>query len=222
MKKIILLALSFVLFNSNGALASGVPTADVLAVTTMITENMKNLQKQAEQITSLKDQLEQMKSQAKADIRRFEGNLGKLLNTDNLYSIVGENLDNLLSSTSSNGASISNKTRDKYGLKTDNQKLQATYDAELKKLELLENNFKASVKRTSDLIELKNKAIKASTPAEKQDVANELAYQQAQMQNEMIKLAQIREAQDQDNILKMKAKNKTHNEEVSRLMKQRW
>lgn len=197
--------------------ASGVPTADVAAVTTMIAENLKNLEKQAEQITQLKDQLEHMKAQAKAQARRFEGNIGKLLNTDSLYSILGENLDKILSNTDSVG-----HMRELYGLNTSNTELQKSFDQDLKKLKLLEDNFQASVKRTSDLIQLKERATTAQTPTQKQDIANEIAYQQAQLQNELIKLEQVRQAQDQRDILKMRSRNKNHNENVSRLMNERW
>lgn len=212
----------FVLIFSFNAFSSGIPTADVAAVSAMINENLKNLEKQAEQIIELKNQLEMMKQQAEADVRRFEGNLGKLLNIDSLYSIVGDDLSKILLPPESEFEKINDSLREKYGLKTDDLELQKKYDFELKKIQDLERSFDASVKRTQELEKLRDMAISAKTPTEKQDIANEIAYHQAQLLNESMKQDQLRNAEDQNDLLKTKARNEARRKAVNKLMDERW
>lgn len=212
----------FVLIFSFNAFSSGIPTADVAAVSAMINENLKNLEKQAEQIIELKNQLEMMKQQAEADVRRFEGNLGKLLNIDSLYSIVGDDLSKILLPPESEFEKINDSLREKYGLKTDDLELQKKYDFELKKIQDLERSFDASVKRTQELEKLRDMAVSAKTPTEKQDIANEIAYHQAQLLNESMKQNQLRNAEDQNDLLKTKARNEARRKAVSKLMDERW
>lgn len=218
MKKLVF----FVLIFSFNVFSSGIPTADVAAVSAMINENLKNLEKQAEQIIELKNQLEMMKQQAEADIRRFEGNLGKLLNIDSLYSIVGDDLSKILLPPESEFEKINDSLREKYGLKTDDLELQKKYDFELKKIQDLERSFDASVKRTQELEKLRDMAISAKTPTEKQDIANEIAYHQAQLLNESMKQDQLRNAEDQNDLLKTKARNEARRKAVNKLMDERW
>ncbi len=185
-----LIALSVALTVPNLANASGIPTVDGGMIKTTITENLKNLQQLKMQYDTLMQQVEEAKRFADDTKRRLEGNwkLGDLVaNDDFLNSLPKEAKDVLLNNGSFNLDSL----RKTYGLTTDNAELQKGFDNLIRYAERTKQAYENGQKRIKNLEKLKRLADAASTPAQKQDVSNQFAYEQLRFDQEQQALKQL-------------------------------
>ena len=80
--------------------------------------------------------------------------------------------------------------RDKYGLKTDNEGLQKNFDGLMAFTERTEKNYQNTINRLKSLQQIKALSDAATTPAQKQDVANKLALLQLEFSQEQAALVQ--------------------------------
>ncbi|MDO4729501.1 MAG: type IV secretion system protein [Bacteroidota bacterium] len=208
-----LLALSLAIAAPNIALAGGIPTADVAMVTTTIAENLKTLEQLKEQLAATQEQIEQAKDFARNEIRRFEGNwnLGNLINNDPfLSSLPREVADSMIGAATNNIDSL----RKKYGLSTDNPEVQKHFDGLLKYADRLNSAYKNTIKRISNLKDIKTLLDTADTPAKKADVANKLALEQLSFNQEQQALNRLQEG--------IKAKQEIDNEIYLKSIKERF
>ena len=85
------------------------------------------------------------------------------------------------------------RLRNKYGLKSDNAGLQEQFDNLMAYRERLEKNYKNTLKRINKLNQIKTLNDAATTPTQKQDVANKLALMQLEFNQEQTALRQAEE-----------------------------
>lgn len=185
-----LIALSVALTVPNFANASGIPTVDGGMIATTISENLKNLMQLKAQLDALTQQIDQAKQFANDTKNRFEGNwkLGDLVaNDDFLNSLPKEAKDVLLKNGSFNIDSL----RKTYGLSTGNAELQKGFDNLIRYAERTKQAYENGQKRIKNLEKLKRLADAAITPAQKQDVANQFAYEQLRFDQEQQALKQL-------------------------------
>lgn len=202
-----LLALSLAITTPNLALASGIPTVDAAGIATTIAENLKTLEQLKEQLNAAKEQIQQAKDFAKNEIRRFEGNwnLGDLISNDDFLRTLPKEAKDILIGNA-NTFNLDN-LRNKYGLSSDNPLTQKSYDALMKYTERMNNVYENTLKRIKNLEKLKVLANTATTPAQKQDVANKLALEQLSFNQEQQALKQMEEAiKTQESLARDKAK----------------
>ncbi|MBI0006994.1 hypothetical protein H3S74_12215 [Gilliamella sp. W8126] len=185
--KIKVLALVTALLFSNNALSAGIPTVDAVNVATTIAENLKTLAQLKEQLSALKDQIKQAQQFANDTKKRLEGNwkLGDVINNDQFLNSLPKNAQDILTE----GMTITG-LRDKYGLKTDNEGLQKNFDGLMAFTERTEKNYQNTINRLKSLQQIKALSDAATTPAQKQDVANKLALLQLEFSQEQAALVQ--------------------------------
>lgn len=177
-------------FSANYATASGIPTVDAAGIATTISENLKTLEQLKSQLDAINQQIDQAKQFAKDTKNRFEGNwkLGDLVNNDDfLNSLPSSAKDILVDGMSLDGL------RNKYGLKSDNAGLQKQFDNLMAYGERVEKNYKNTLKRIEKLNQIKTLNDTATTPTQKQDVANKLALMQLEFNQEQAALRQAEE-----------------------------
>ena len=177
-------------FSANYATASGIPTVDAAGIATTISENLKTLEQLKSQLDAINQQIDQAKQFAKDTKNRFEGNwkLGDLVNNDDfLNSLPSSAKDILVDGMSLDGL------RNKYGLKSDNAGLQKQFDNLMAYGERVEKNYKNTLKRIEKLNQIKTLHDTATTPTQKQDVANKLALMQLEFNQEQAALRQAEE-----------------------------
>ncbi len=202
-----LLALSLAIAAPNLALASGIPTVDAAGIATTIAENLKTLEQLKEQLAAAQEQIEQAKDFARNEIRRFEGNwnLGDLISNDDFLRTLPQQAKDILIGNS-NSYDMSS-LRNKYGLSSENAQTQKSYDALMKYAERMNDVYQNTLKRIKNLEKIKDLANAATTPAQKQDVANKLALEQLSFNQEQEALKQMEVAiKTQEKLARDKAK----------------
>ncbi|MEE6032861.1 type IV secretion system protein [Avibacterium paragallinarum] len=211
MKKLLkptLLALSLAIITPNIALASGIPTVDAAGIATTIAENVKTLAQLKEQLDAMNEQINQAKQFANDTKKRFEGNwnLGDLISNDDFLRTLPQQAKDILIGNA-NSYDIGN-LRNKYGLSSDNAQTQKSYDALMKYAERMNDVYQNTLKRIKNLEKIKDLANAATTPAQKQDVANKLALEQLSFNQEQEALRQMEIAiKTQEKLARDKAKS---------------
>lgn len=177
-------------FSANYGAASGIPTVDAAGIATTISENLKTLEQLKLELDAINQQIAQAKQFAKDTKNRFEGNwkLGDLVNNDDfLNSLPSSAKDILVDGMSLDGL------RNKYGLKSDNAGVQKQFDNLMAYGERIKKNYKNTLKRIEKLNQIKTLNDTATTPTQKQDVANKLALMQLEFNQEQVALRQAEE-----------------------------
>lgn len=176
-----------VAISANYATASGIPTVDAAGIATTIAENLKTIAQLKEQLDALRSQIEQAKQFAKDTKNRLEGNwkLSDIINNDQFLNALPADARDILT----DGMSILG-LRKKYDLTTENVGLQKEFDRLIAYAERTEKNYNNTVKRLRSLKQIKVLNDAATTPAQKQDVANKLALLQLEFNQEQTALKQ--------------------------------
>ncbi|MCQ9124683.1 type IV secretion system protein [Rodentibacter caecimuris] len=176
-----------VAISANYATASGIPTVDAAGIATTIAENLKTIAQLKEQLDALRSQIEQAKQFAKDTKNRLEGNwkLSDIINNDQFLNALPADARDILT----DGMSILG-LRKKYDLTTENVGLQKEFDRLIAYAERTEKNYNNTVKRLRNLKQIKVLNDAATTPAQKQDVANKLALLQLEFNQEQTALKQ--------------------------------
>lgn len=194
MKKLLkptLIALSLAFIAPNMVLASGIPTVDAAGIAVTIAENLKTLAQLKEQLDAINQQIEQAKEFAKETKNRFEGNwnLGDLINNDDfLRTLPKEAADVLIGNKVESSI---DKLREEYGLLSDNEQTQKSFDKLIKYAERTKSVYENTYNRIQNLEQIKKLANSALTPAQKADVANKLALEQLRFAQEQQALKQM-------------------------------
>ncbi|MEE6076632.1 type IV secretion system protein [Avibacterium paragallinarum] len=219
MKKLLkptLLALSLAIITPNIALASGIPTVDAAGIATTIAENVKTLAQLKEQLDAMNEQINQAKQFANDTKKRFEGNwnLGDLVANDDFLRGLPKAAQDILTNNIGNIVQL----RNQYGLKSDNTEIQGYFDSLIKYTERTKQAYENLVKRNKNLERIKRLADAATTPAQKQDVANQFAYEKLKFDQEQQAIKQfetsIKAQQEIDNELYLKSIKERFNKAV--------
>ncbi len=202
-----LIALSLAFTTPNIALASGIPTVDAAGIATTISENLKTLEQLKSQLDAINQQIDQARQFANDTKNRFEGNwnLGDLISNDDFLRTLPKEAKDVLIGNS-NTFNIDSLRR-KYGLSSDNDQTQKSYDALMKYAERTKTVYDNTLKRIKNLEQIKKLANAADTPAKKADVANKLALEQLNFTQEQQALKQMEDAiKAQENLERDRAK----------------
>lgn len=162
--------------------ATGIPVVDVASLLQMVVDGLQTAQQFSEQISEARNQLNQLKDQANHYKDMVEGhyNFEDLVNDPNLNQFM--NLDewrDIYNDTSDLAA-----MRDEFGLHTSDTALQRRYDKKLQAYRTQQKYYEATVNRNNQLQQLVDQFTSATTPAAKEDLANAIAFQQVQVEND--------------------------------------
>ncbi|PLO03095.1 conjugal transfer protein [Klebsiella pneumoniae] len=196
------LALIFTATGIAPAVASGVPTVDVAALTQMV----QNAQQQAREALAQLDKAKEAISQAKSQYDHYKGivqgndKLGEFLNDPYVNQLLpAKEWQDIYSQ-----AKDLPQLRQRYGLTSSDPQVQAAFDKLLSQADVLEKQYKATNTRLDHAKGLRNRLNTVETPKDREQLA--LRYQQ-----EMLEL-QAQQAQLQNSRYLMEQKEKMENE----------
>jgi len=170
------------------AVAGGVPTVDVAALTQMV----QNAQQQAREALAQLDKAKEAISQAKSQYDHYKGivqgndKLGEFLNDPYINKLLpAKEWQEIYSQ-----AKDLPKLRQRYGLISSNPQVQAAFDTLLSQADVLEKQYQATNKRLDHAKGLRSRLNTVETPKDREQLALryqqemlELQAQQAQLQN---------------------------------------
>jgi len=199
------LALIFTATGIAPAVASGVPTVDVAALTQMV----QNAQQQAREALAQLDKAKEAISQAKSQYDHYKGivqgndKLGEFLNDPYVNQLLpAKEWQDIYSQ-----AKDLPQLRQRYGLTSSDPQVQAAFDKLLSQADVLEKQYKATNTRLDHAKGLRNRLNTVETPKDREQLA--LRYQQ-----EMLEL-QAQQAQLQNSRYLMEQKEKMEREKHS-------
>ncbi|PIJ42798.1 type IV secretion system protein [Serratia sp. OPWLW2] len=182
------LALIFTATGIAPAVASGVPTVDVAALTQMV----QNAQQQAREALAQLDKAKEAISQAKSQYDHYKGivqgndKLGEFLNDPYVNQLLpAKEWQDIYSQ-----AKDLPQLRQRYGLTSSDPQVQAAFDKLLSQADVLEKQYKATNTRLDHAKGLRSRLNTVETPKDREQLALryqqemlELQAQQAQLQN---------------------------------------
>ncbi len=199
------LALIFTATGIAPAVASGVPTVDVAALTQMV----QNAQQQAREALAQLDKAKEAISQAKSQYDHYKGivqgndKLGEFLNDPYVNQLLpAKEWQDIYSQ-----AKDLPQLRQRYGLTSSDPQVQAAFDKLLSQADVLEKQYKATNTRLDHAKGLRSRLNTVETPKDREQLA--LRYQQ-----EMLEL-QAQQAQLQNSRYLMEQKEKMEREKHS-------
>ena len=186
------------------AISAGIPTIDVAAIAQTVTEGIARAKEFEQTITSARDRLNQLKAQARHYEDMVEGhyNFKDILNDPNLNQFMAmddwkqiyndvEDLDEL---------------REEFELYSDDPIVQRRYDNQLRQYSTNKKYYEATVRRNKNMQNLLDQFSTASTPAEKEDIANTISYEQTQIQNDAQMMATMNTLMEKQYLLEHEQK----------------
>lgn len=199
--------------------ATGIPTVDVAAIATAVQNAIQQATEAAQQLAAIEREISQTKAQFDELKRLTTGNsgYGSLYSSSELY-------DYLPSSTTAGSwqqiySNMDSSTlegyRQRYGLKSDIPRQQATFDKQLTTLATMESAYRANNLRLENLKNLQAEADRAETPQQKQDIANRLSIEQGNIANESNRLAVATQIMDRQEKLQIQKENREFNKFMS-------
>lgn len=195
MKKIkVITALLFPLVCSAPAMSSGIPVVDVAGIAKTVEEGLRRAQEAKSMLDQAVREYEQAKQLGDAAKQRFEGYSDFSNLFDTAASYMKDNLSDLSKNDNMSGL------RQKYGLVSDDPSVQSRYDGMLNKISLYDNFNKQLTQNAKQLDKLQGRFSSATTPQQKQDIANqiqlEMMKQGGVMQQYQFAQAKIAEEED--------------------------
>ena len=172
-----------------GAFATGIPTIDIASITEMIKEASTEAKNFATDMSEARKRLSEMKSQGEYYKKMVDGhwNYEKILNDPNLnhffalddWKDIYNNVHNI------------DELRDEFDMHSDNPEIQSAYDQHLKMYAAQENFYNTTVKRNKHMQSLLEEFSNATTPSQKEDIANSIHFEQTQIENDGKMMASI-------------------------------
>jgi type IV secretion system protein VirB5 len=166
--------------------AAGIPTFDYAAILQMMA-NAKDQAKQAlDQLDAVKRQIDQAKSNFEhmKSITEGNSNLADVLRDPTLDSYLPKQNWRDIYSTARDLSSL----RKQYGLTSRDPLQQKQYDVLLTNLDVLQQSYNASVKRSKNIEQLGQMLNTTSTPQQRADLENRLKVEQLDIENEKTRL----------------------------------
>jgi type IV secretion system protein VirB5 len=168
MKKVFIAAIAGMLLLSPHAFSAGILVFDTVAIAKTIEEGLNRAQEAKAAFDQATKDYEQAKSIGEDAKRRFEGYSDYSDLFDTAASYMKDDLSALAEAEDIGGL------RDKYGLVSDDEGVQQRYDGELQKIALYDNFNKQLTKGAQQLDTLQGRFESATTPQQKQDIANQI------------------------------------------------
>ncbi len=176
--------------------ATGIPTIDVAAIAQMIADGLEDAARFTQDMEEARNRLQEMKEQGEHYKNMVEGHWDyeKILNDPSLndffaneeWKDIYNNIDNI------------DELRDEFGMRSSNPEVQKGYDKELQAYAAKEAFYNTAVGRNKRMATLLNEFGSAATPAQKEDIANSIRFEQTQIENDskiMASLSQLMEDQ---------------------------
>ncbi|MBY5246586.1 type IV secretion system protein [Klebsiella quasipneumoniae] len=175
--------------------ATGIPVLDAASLAQAI-EEVSYLSQQLEVV---KNQLETTKSQLTqaTNLNTYvtgNSSYASLLNSDSLYNTLPSSLSGMYSSSISTSASS-------LGLTSDNSIIQANDNVIASSMDKLDSLYTDLRDRTTNIENLKSMLNSTTTPTQRQDLSNRLAYENLLLQNDQnqiqtaVKYAELKQQQ---------------------------
>lgn len=166
----------------NDTHASGIPVVDVASIIQTVTEGLREAQEFATQIQEARSRLNELKAQGEHYKDMVEGhyNFEDLINDPNVNQFMDLNEWKDIYNDTSNLANL----RDEFGMHSDNPAIQKRMDRKLQQLNAQQQYYEATINRNNQLQSLLDQFTAATTPAAKEDIANAIALQKGQIEND--------------------------------------
>ncbi len=163
-------------------LATGIPVVDVASMVQFATEATTRAAEFAEDITEARKRLSEPKSQGAHYKRMVEGHVDF---EDVLYDPTLNSIYSLKDwRTIYNNIEDIADLRQEFDMYSDDPMVQRSYDRQLKEYKMKTIFYENSVKRNENMASLMTQYQSATTPATKADLANAIAFEQTQIQND--------------------------------------
>lgn len=219
-------ALAIALIVSSPSYSAGIPTIDVAAIAQMVKDGVEQVQRFKEQMDAVRSQIEEAKNQlneAKRQGQFYEDMVNNYTDVFENALIIPDASDYLThgswDSIYDSQSNDINSLRNKYGLKSDDPKMQAYYDSLLQNHSLQEKQYESSVARQNRLVTLSQLFQSADTPAKKADLANSLEFEKIQLENERALAANMQALMQQQRNLETTLRVQTSK---AKLLKKEW
>lgn len=189
------LTLSLSVSGIASAVAGGVPTVDVAALTQMV----RNAQQQAREALAQLDKAKEAISQAKSQYDHYKGivqgndKLGEFLNDPNINKLLPtKEWQDIYTQ-----AKDLPKLRQRYGLISSNPQVQSAFDSLLSQADVLEKQYQATNKRLDHAKGLRSRLNTVETPKDREQLALRYQQEMLEMQTQQAQLQNSRYLMDQ-------------------------
>lgn len=176
-KQLISAAVSAVLVFSAPAFSTGIPVVDVTAIAKTVQEGLLRAQEAKAALDQAMREYDQAKNIGEDAKRRFEGYSDYSNLFDTASSYMKGNLSEL--AKPDNIGSL----RQQYGLVSNEPAVQSKYDGMLQKISLYDNFNKQLTDNSRQLDSLQGRFSSATTPQQKQDIANQIQLEMVKQQS---------------------------------------
>lgn len=186
---------------SSQSYASGIPTVDLVGNAQQALAEAARLADAAKQLKAAMDQIDQAKSQWSENKGLLTGNsyYGTQFSSSTMVDYIPTSTDaggweKLYSNVDK---SIAKQEADKYGFTATTPAQQAALDKEMAHWLITQGGYRANNERLENIKKLQAEADRATTPQQKQDIANRIAGEQAEIQNETNRIAMLNSVETQ-------------------------
>lgn len=193
------------------ALATGVPTVDVLTNAQLLA----NAVQQASEAAAALEQAKAAVAQAQSQFNEYKGLINGNSSYGSLYN--SSKLTSYLPTTTTSGSWSSiysnmdssklASLRSQYGLTNDDALQQEVYDKKLTNLATAESQYEANNLRLQNIQNLQAAADAATTPQEKEDISNRIKTEQASIANEANRQATAKDLMEKQDALLAQKQN---------------
>lgn len=177
------------------SVATGIPTVDVANIAQLAANARQQADEALSQLSKAKDAIEQARSQYEHYKSIVTGNdqLGNFLNDPSLNQVLPLGDWNKVYTDTKNLADL----RSRYGLTSNDPKVQQAFDHLLSQAGALEDTYNAASQRIKNAEQLRQKLNTVQTPQQREELALRLQQEQLELQNQQIQLQNMKLLMDQ-------------------------
>lgn len=168
---------------------AGIPTIDPTAIAQMAANAQAQAQQAMDALDTAKEGIEQARSQYEAHKQMITGNdrLGDFLNNPALNKMLPlSDWADLYESVRDIG-----ELRDRYGLNSDDPRVQSKFDKLLAVADALERTYEASNERVRNAESLRGKLNEVETPQQKEDLQLRYQHEMLELQVQQMRLGEV-------------------------------
>lgn len=177
------------------SLAIGIPTINVENIVQLAANARQQADEALSQLNKAKEAIEQARSQYDHYKSIVTGNdqLGNFLNDPSLNQVLPLSDWNKVYTDTKNLAEL----RSRYGLTSNDPKIQQAFDHLLSQAGALEDTYNAASQRIRNAEQLRQKLNTVQTPQQREELALRLQQEQLELQNQQIQLQNMKLLMDQ-------------------------
>ncbi|TLI90754.1 type IV secretion system protein [Escherichia sp. E4736] len=177
------------------SLAIGIPTINVENIVQLAANARQQADEALSQLNKAKEAIEQARSQYDHYKSIVTGNdqLGNFLNDPSLNQVLPLSDWNKVYTDTKNLAEL----RSRYGLTSNDPKIQQAFDYLLSQAGALEDTYNAASQRIRNAEQLRQKLNTVQTPQQREELALRLQQEQLELQNQQIQLQNMKLLMDQ-------------------------